>query len=565
MTTKLEDLINLHVQAPTQGNNLPFDNLAEFAIQHGGHSFNQVLHDFKSAKNQDLDELDESPDTGLEYRCSKWAVPFHQDSTSEVKALMSCVGSGKSSAICIELIRLACLQPPAKDGIRRSRVAIIRATNNQLMRTTIKTWRQWIPDDICKIKFRPNITGYIHQPLSDGTTLDMEIEFMSVDDEKFLGNLQGLELTYFWINEAAELRDFEAVFKVALTRIKRYPASRIAPTRWSGGLLDYNPPRVNSPLYNLFEKPDANQAKKFKLYKFPSPIIIVPDPEEPDDRSKARYLDNPEADFHKFQDYGYDYWRGIIENYANDENYVRRMVEGKYTLTVDGKPVFQNFSERFHVGVTTPDRTQKLLMGADGGMFPAVIIAQIINGQLQVHDECVADEVTVQELLDDSLLPLLNTEYPDYRMSMCLDPGNDSRSFMSKITPSMIIADEDIEMIHLEGSNELQPRLDAVNWFLTRRDALKIHPRCTNLIAALHGDYHWKMAKGQLSLNSRSRPEKDRAADIADAFQYLCLPIRNRQMAADNPEGLGEQPAVTRRSHEQERNIYQSQSKFFWA
>ena len=47
------------------------------------------------------------------------------------------VGSGKSVACCIEVFRRAIIQKPNKDGIRKSRWAIIRNTNPQLRTTTI--------------------------------------------------------------------------------------------------------------------------------------------------------------------------------------------------------------------------------------------------------------------------------------------------------------------------------------------------------------------------------------------------------------------------------------------
>ena len=50
------------------------------------------------------------------------------------------VGSGKSVACCVEVFRRALEQKPNKDGVRKSRWAVIRNTNPQLRTTTIKTW-----------------------------------------------------------------------------------------------------------------------------------------------------------------------------------------------------------------------------------------------------------------------------------------------------------------------------------------------------------------------------------------------------------------------------------------
>ena len=54
------------------------------------------------------------------------------------RGLRGPVGSGKSVACWIEIFRRALAQEPGPDGIRRTRMAIIRNTNPQLKTTTIK-------------------------------------------------------------------------------------------------------------------------------------------------------------------------------------------------------------------------------------------------------------------------------------------------------------------------------------------------------------------------------------------------------------------------------------------
>ena len=57
------------------------------------------------------------------------------------------VGSGKSVCCCVELFRRALEQKKDKNGIRRSRWAVIRNTNPQLKTTTIKTWLYRFPEN----------------------------------------------------------------------------------------------------------------------------------------------------------------------------------------------------------------------------------------------------------------------------------------------------------------------------------------------------------------------------------------------------------------------------------
>ena len=53
-------------------------------------------------------------------------------SNKRIRALMGCVGSGKSSGCVIELIRRGHEQAPMSDGIRRTRWAVVRGTYRQL-------------------------------------------------------------------------------------------------------------------------------------------------------------------------------------------------------------------------------------------------------------------------------------------------------------------------------------------------------------------------------------------------------------------------------------------------
>lgn len=503
-----------------------------------------------------VDHLDrerekEADDSIIKYRASKWAVPFHNDTTSKVKALMSCVGSGKSTACIMEILRLGAMQYPDANGVRYSRIVIIRSTYGQLESTTLNTWQTWVPASVCTITKSPRIRGHIHQKLSDGTIMDLDVRFMAIDDAAWLSNLQGLEITFFWINEFAELTDCEAVFKVAMSRLNRYPSKHIARTRWAGGILDYNPPQIQSYPYELFEEKqvmqtleDGTQIPRFKLYKYPSPLIIDRDPQDPDDMTKAKFRNNPEADFAEFQDAGYQYWRDMAESFADDDNYIRKMVEGDYTLALSGKPVFTAFKRHAHLGVTTPDINHKLLIGMDGGLMPAIVIGQILYGQLQIHNELVIDDIDTEQLLDDHLIPLLNTEYHGFQAQISIDPGNNSRNSVNKMQATMIINNRKIDTGATVpvGWNKIRPRHDAVSWFMRRREGLLIDKRnCPQLAAALGGNYRWALPKGG-KLSSKLAPVKDRASDIADALQYLALALRIGHMSPDNYEFIDEHP-----------------------
>lgn len=80
----------------------------------------------------------------MQYEASPTGAKFHR-SDSKVRLILGPVGSGKSTACVIEIMRRCQHQPKCRDGIRRSRWAIVRNTNQQLKTTTLATWKQWFP------------------------------------------------------------------------------------------------------------------------------------------------------------------------------------------------------------------------------------------------------------------------------------------------------------------------------------------------------------------------------------------------------------------------------------
>ncbi len=111
------------------------------------------------------------------------AKAFMKD-RSFVRGIRGPVGSGKSVASCMELMRIAITQSPNKQNVRRTRFAVIRNTNPQLKTTTIKTWRDWFSDDIGRFVWSPPYTHNVNFALGDGTTVESEVIFLALDKQE---------------------------------------------------------------------------------------------------------------------------------------------------------------------------------------------------------------------------------------------------------------------------------------------------------------------------------------------------------------------------------------------
>ena len=118
----------------------------------------------------------------ITYKANPTATDFHQ-SNALVKALYGPVGTGKSVACMMELMKLALSQKPSMDGVRRTRWGIIRNTYPELRSTTIKTWMEWF-HEWGEINYQAPITFTSKFKMEDGTSVHAEFIFVSVDKEK---------------------------------------------------------------------------------------------------------------------------------------------------------------------------------------------------------------------------------------------------------------------------------------------------------------------------------------------------------------------------------------------
>ncbi len=157
----------------------------------------------------------------IRYKASRTAAEFHA-STKPVRGFRGPVGSGKTVACVKEIMKLCKQQWPNASKERLSRWAIIRNTTPELKTTTLNTWSQWVPEEICPITHHPIIMGTLEFPMPDGTRVKAEILFLALDQEKGVRKLLSLEVSGVFINEAREVSF--SVLKAARERIGRYPS-----------------------------------------------------------------------------------------------------------------------------------------------------------------------------------------------------------------------------------------------------------------------------------------------------------------------------------------------------
>lgn len=445
---------------------------------------------------------------------------FHLD-PSFVRGILGPIGSGKSVGCISELLRIAFEVQQPYQGVRYTRMAVIRNTYGELKSTTIKTFEErtgfafnivYDSPIRCHIRVRND---------KDGTIVDSEWLFIALDKPKDVKKLKSLELTAGFINEAAEVP--KAVVDMMTGRVGRYPPKRLGgPTR-ACVVMDSNAMDDDHWWYQLAEvvKPD-----KYRFFRQPPALIKV----VAENGRKVRYYPNPRAENVHNQPLGYDYWLNQVPGKTVD--WIDRYVLGNYGSTADGKPVYPEYNDLEHCPGFEPQvyRALPLLLGFDAGLTPACAICQLSpNGRLIVLDELCAEYMGMKQFARDVVKPHLLTHYAGMRWQVVYDPAADTPDG-GDIESSPAKA---LELAGFGGdpapTNDYQPRRDSLADFMKRHidggPGLWVSPKAKMIRAGLRGAYCYERVQVTGEERYKDQPKKNRYSHPVEAAQYVALKL----------------------------------------
>ena len=439
------------------------------------------------------------------------------------RGLRGPVGSGKSVACCIEILRRSLIQEPSEDKIRKSRWAVIRNTNPQLKTTTIKTWLDWLPEEEWG-DFTWSVP-YTHR-IKKGD-IDLEVIFLALDRPEDVKKLLSLELTGVWVNEAREIP--KSIIDACSMRVGRYPSMRDGGPTWYGVICDTNPPDTDhwwailageTIIPDYITKQEAKMLIKPDNWKFfnQPPAMFE---QKNNEREIQGYTMNTEAENNK--NLTPNYYKNIIR--GKTKSWIDVYILNKLGQIEDGKPVYESFKADVHVAkgdIAIADGIP-IFMGLDFGLTPACIFAQRIRGRWIVIDELVAEDMGIVRfsvLMKQQMSLYLPREFYIYG-----DPAGDHRVQTDESTPFQILRGKGV-IARPAPSNDVTIRLESVNSVLARmidgESGLLIDPKCNNLIKGFSGGYHYR----RLQVSGErydEKPNKNRFSHIHDALQYLLL------------------------------------------
>lgn len=174
------------------------------------------------------------------------------------------------------------------------------------------------------------------------------------------------------------------------------------------------------------------------------------------------------------------------------------------------------------------------------GNTPACIVVQMSpRGQLRVLKEFIGEDMGIRTFAESVVLPGLKTEFPYCKIgSSVFDPSGAARDNILEETSC--IGELNSLGIKTEPAktNELEPRLGAVRFFLNRMidgkpSFVVSRKKCPQLIKGLVKDYVYKRLAVSGEERYKDKPDKNMSSHICDALQYVALEFAADRIAKD--------------------------------
>lgn len=438
------------------------------------------------------------------------------------------IGSGKSVCCCVEIIRRAAEQKPGPDNIRRTRFAVVRNTNPQLKTTTIKTWLDWVKEDIWgKFNWSPPYTH--HLKIGD---IDCEVIFLALDRPEDIKKLLSLELTGAFINEAREVP--KSIVDALTSRVRRYPSMKDGGPTWSGVWADTNAPDDDhwwpimageSPIPDYMTHEDALTLIKPENWEFFIQSAAMNEVRN-EEGNVTGYRLNPERE--NAANVDLQYYKELIT--GKSRQWIEVYVLNRLGTNQDGKPVYKQFIDEKHVA-REPLKVNPQLpiyVGLDFGLTPAAVIGQRqANGRWLILKEIVATDMGMSRFAPILRVELQRLSPGHKEIKVYGDPAGDQRAQTDERTPYDILRANGI-VAYPAPSNDPALRIDSVETlhmrFIDGQPGYLIDPSCKMLRKGKRGGYCLKRLQVTGAERYADVPDKSSPfSHVCDAEQYMVI------------------------------------------
>lgn len=447
-------------------------------------------------------------DKCVEYAPPPSLIPFLR-SDKFVNLIVGPVGSGKTSGGLLKIAYEAKRVAPCRDGIRRSRCAVVRNTRQMLWDTTIPDFLKWFPEGEFGVLQRTDSKFVLK--VDD---VECEVLFRGLDDSNDVRRLLSLQLSFGVMDEYREINP--DVFNALTGRLGRYPDKSMNGV----GCCEIDPETGKAhsirKVWGMTNPPDADSFWEQYMSEPPDNAAVFFQPSGL----------SPEADW--IQYLPDEYYENLAEGKSQD--WIDVYIHAKFGKTLAGQPVFRSFDPQFHVSKTPlrPIKSENhpLIIGMDFGLTPACTInQQDPRGRFLTFRSLTSDGMGITRFLREKLKPMLANTFPGHPVIIIGDPAGVQRSQTDERSVFDIIRVEGFKVIPAR-TNTITARIAAVENLLSKQvdggPAHLIDPEAVEIIRAMRGGYRYKInTKGEMD----DKPEKNSHSHVADSHQYACLHI----------------------------------------
>jgi Phage terminase large subunit len=416
-------------------------------------------------------------------------------SQARYRVVVGPVGSGKTTACLMELVRRAREQKPGPDGKRRTRFAVVRSTYRELRDTTRKTFEQWFGHEFGS--WREGDFAF-HMRFGD---VHSEFMFRSLDQPEDIRKLLSLELTGSYVNEFRELS--REAFDHLSGRIGRYPRMAHGGPTWKGIIGDTNPWHSRHWANAVFKSGPA-----FRLFR------------QPGGRSpQAENLENLDPHYYTDLVAGKDAeWTAVYID-GEDAVGVVGSIYGKLIDALEKRGGLQPFDHPKERVVTVWDL---------GRSDATSIFFFRVNEETRNID--LIDWYEAQNEPLSHYFEVLDTRGYQYAQHHL---PHDARA--KTLASSLSIVEQFVQrygddLVSIAPALSVEDGIAAARWLLEQ--PIRIHPRCGTGIDHLRAyRYEWDDANRTYG----RRPVHDFSSHAADAFRYLALVAKHTEFMTRPP------------------------------
>jgi len=452
----------------------------------------------------------DSPGVTLKYKPQGRQLAEFDRRKEFVRVLIGPLGSGKTFAAIMRILRAAHTQTPDRHHVRRSRWCIARNSLPDLLSTTIPDVRQVVDDmDIGTWNMSSPITWTAQYARQDGTKVALTILFRSFDGEQATKKARGMQLTGIWVDELAEFH--KANFDMLVGRVKRYPPKSHVPDAKFECLATSNSCAKDHWLAKIALA--ATKPHNWWVGIQPGGVI----------EEGNRWVENPRAE--NFNNLPRHYYRDQLG--GKKESWIRQNLANQFVNHGDGRPVHPGFNEQLHVGVVHATPGIPLHVGIDFGRTPAAVVAQRqLNGQWYVLRELVTVNMGAKGF-GKLLLDLLNSQFATFDVAEVTgDPSGEAMAQTRDETPFDMLALAGIEAMPAYTNDPLI-RYEALDEQLTvlidGAPGFIVDESCTTLIRGLAGEYNFRRLQVVGSETYQDKPNKGPTSHVCEALHYMLL------------------------------------------